>query len=105
MLNLLVVLAGLVVLIASGIFGIFFPLSRGATVGGVRQVPPPKVHIVRGLVGGAIGGIIMIIGFAGPLVEVPAGDVRLVAEIWQGHTVAAGTGVPPLVPIYQRVTH
>ncbi|TME10106.1 MAG: prohibitin family protein [Chloroflexi bacterium] len=95
MLNLLVVLAGLVVLIASGIFGIFFPLSRGATVGGVRQVPPPKVHIVRGLVGGAIGGVIMVIGFAGPFVT----------NFGQVQTVTLEPGLHFVIPIYQRVTN
>ena len=105
MLNLLVVLAGLVILIASGIFGIFFPLSRGTTVGGVRQVPPPKVHIVRGLVGGAIGGIIMIIGFAGPFVEVPAGNVGVVTNFGQVQTVTLEPGLHFIVPIYQRVTN
>src|SRR2546426_4912758 len=105
MLNLLVVLAGLVVLIASGIFGIFFPLSRGATVGGVRQVPPPKVHIVRGLVGGAIGGVIMIIGFPGPFLEVPPRNIGVVTEIGHGPTVTPGTGLPPTSPLYQSARH
>ena len=105
MLNLLVVLAGLVILIASGIFGIFFPLSRGTTVGGVRQVPPPKVHILRGLVGGAIGGIIMIIGVAGPFVEVPAGNVGVVTNFGQVQTVTLEPGLHFIVPIYQRVTN
>ncbi len=73
MLNLFIVLAGFVILIASAIFGIFQPLARGAvTTGGVRQVPPPRVHLLRGIIGGTIGGVIMIIGFAGPFVEVPA---------------------------------
>ncbi len=106
MLNLFVVLAGLVVLIASVIFGIFLPLSRGATVqNGQRIVPPPKVHLLNGIIGGTIGAVIMIIGLSGPFVEVPAGNVGVVTNFGQVQTVTLEPGLHVVVPIYQRVTN
>lgn len=111
MLNLFIVLAGLVILIASVIFGIFLPLTRGAAVmqtgrDGPRIVSPaPKVHILNGIVGGTIGGIIMIIGFAAPFVEVPAGNVGVVTNFGQVQTVTLEPGLHVVVPIYQRVTN
>jgi regulator of protease activity HflC (stomatin/prohibitin superfamily) len=110
MLNLFIVLAGLVILIASVIFGILLPLTRGASVvadrGGPRIVsPPPKVHILNGIIGGTIGGIIMIIGFSGPFVEVPAGNVGVVTNFGQVQTVTLEPGLHIVVPIYQHVTN
>lgn len=110
MLNLFIVLAGLVILIASVIFGIFLPLTRGAAVvqdrGGPRIVSPaPKVHLLNGIIGGTIGGIIMIIGFAAPFVEVPAGNVGVVTNFGQVQTVTLEPGLHVVVPIYQRVTN
>jgi regulator of protease activity HflC (stomatin/prohibitin superfamily) len=106
MLNLFVVLAGLVILIASVIFGIFLPLSRGATVqGGQRIVPPPKVHLLRGIIGGTVGAVIMIIGLSGPFVEVPAGNVGVVTNFGQVQTTTLQPGLHIVVPIYQHVTN
>ena len=107
MLNLFIVLAGLVILIASVIFGIFLPLSRGSATerGGPRIVPPPRVHVVNGIVGGTIGGIIMIIGFAGPFVEVPAGNVGVVTNFGQVQTVTLEPGLHVVIPIVQHVTN
>src|ERR1044071_3848385 len=110
MLNLFVVLAGLVILIASVIFGIFVPLTRGAAVmqdrGGQRIVsPPPKVHIIRGIIGGTIGAVILIIGLSGPFVEVPAGNVGVVTNFGSVQTVTLEPGLHLVVPIYQRVTN
>jgi len=106
MLNLFVVLAGFVILVASAIFGIFQPLARGTvTTGGLRQVPPPRAHILRGIVGGTIGGIIIIIGLAGPFVEVPAGNVGVVTNFGQVQVVTLEPGLHVVVPIYQRVTN
>ena len=109
MLNLFIVLAGLVILIASVIFGIFLPLTRGAAVvadrGGPRIVAPPKVHILNGIIGGTIGGIIMIIGFAGPFVEVPAGNVGVVTNFGQVQVVTREPGLHVVIPIVQRVTN
>jgi regulator of protease activity HflC (stomatin/prohibitin superfamily) len=106
MLNLFIILAGLVILIASMIFGIFLPLSRGAaTVSGQRIVPPPKVHLLNGIVGGTLGGIVMIIGFAAPFVEVPAGSVGVVTNFGQVQVVTLEPGLHVVVPIYQHVTN
>jgi regulator of protease activity HflC (stomatin/prohibitin superfamily) len=106
MLNLFIVLAGFVILVASAIFGIFQPLARGSvTTGGVRQVPPPRIHLLRGIIGGTIGGVIMIIGFAGPFVEVPAGNVGVVTNFGQVQTVTLTPGLHVVVPIYQHVTN
>jgi regulator of protease activity HflC (stomatin/prohibitin superfamily) len=106
MLNLFVVLAGLVILIASVIFGIFLPLSRGATtVGGQRIVPPPKVHLLNGIIGGTVGAIIMIVGYAAPFVEVPAGNVGVVTNFGQVQPITLEPGLHVVVPIYQRVTN
>jgi len=106
MLNLFVVLAGLVILFASALFGVFLPLSRGvSTVGGQRIVPPPKVHLLRGLIGGTIGGIVLIIGLAGPFVEVPAGNVGVVTNFGQVQDVTLEPGLHVIIPIYQRVTN
>ncbi|MBI2781589.1 MAG: prohibitin family protein [Chloroflexi bacterium] len=106
MLNLFVVLAGLVILIASALFGVFLPLSRGTTtVSGQRIVPAPKVHILRGLIFGTIGAIVMIIGLAGPFVEVPAGNVGVVTNFGQVQNVTLEPGLHLVIPIYQRVTN
>ena len=106
MLNLFIILAGLVVLVASVIFGILQPLSRGsATASGQRIVPPPKVHLLRGIVGGTIGGIIMIVGFAAPFVEVPAGNVGVVTNFGSVQTVTLDPGLHIVVPILQHVTN
>lgn len=110
MLNLFIVLAGLVILIASVIFGIFLPLTRGATVvqdrSGPRIVSPaPKVHILNGIIGGTIGGIIMIVGLAAPFVEVPAGNVGVVTNFGQVQTVTLEPGLHVVMPVLQRVTN
>jgi regulator of protease activity HflC (stomatin/prohibitin superfamily) len=106
MLNLFVILAGLVILVGSVIFGIFLPLSRGSTtVSGQRIVPPPKVHLLNGIIGATLGGIVMIIGFAGPFVEVPAGNVGVVTNFGQVQTVTLEPGLHLVIPIYQRVTN
>ena len=106
MLNLFVVLAGLVILVASAVFGVFMPLSRGTTtVSGERIVPPPKVHILRGLIFGTLGAIILIIGLAGPFVEVPAGNVGVVTNFGSVQTVTREPGLHVVIPIVQRVTN
>jgi regulator of protease activity HflC (stomatin/prohibitin superfamily) len=107
MLNLFVVLAGLVILVASALFGIFLPLGRTTTVvSGQRVVAaPPNRHLWRGIVGATIGGIIMIIGAAGPFVEVPAGNVGVVTNFGQVQTVTLEPGLHVVVPVYQRVTN
>jgi regulator of protease activity HflC (stomatin/prohibitin superfamily) len=105
MLNLFVVLAGLVILVGSALLGIFLPLGRGAPVVDGRRLPPPKVHLLRGLLGCALGGIILIIGAAGPFVEVPAGNVGVLTNFGSVQGVTLEPGLHAIVPIYQRVTN
>ena len=109
MLNLFVVLAGVVILGVSAIFGIFMPLTRQAAA--VRYGPkvvtetPRPVHIVWGILGVVLGGIITIIGLAGPFVEVPAGNVGVVTNFGQVQTVTLEPGLHLVVPVYQKVTN
>jgi len=106
MLNLFIVLAGLVILIVSVIFGIVLPIGRGTpTAGGPRQVPPARVHILRGIIGATLGAVVMIIGISGPFVEVPAGNVGVVTNFGQVQTVTLEPGLHVVVPILQHVTN
>lgn len=105
MLNLLIILAGFVILVASAIFGIIVPLNRATVVSGQRLVTPPRVRLLNGIVGGTIGGVIMIIGFAGPFVEVPAGNVGVVTNFGSVQVVTREPGLHIVIPIVQRVTN
>jgi len=105
MLNVFVVLAGVLVIIASGLFGIFLPLGRGVTDREGNRAPAGGGHLARGLIGGFIGALIVVIGLAGPFVEVPAGSVGVVTNFGQVQTVTLEPGLHVVVPIYQRVTN
>ncbi len=108
MLNLIIVLIGLVIVVASGVFGIFLPLGRGTptVVNGQRVVvAPPNRHIWRGILGAAIGGFVILIGSAGPFVEVPAGNVGVVTNFGSVQPVTLEPGLHFVMPIYQRVTN
>jgi len=105
MLNIFVVLAGVLVIIASGLFGIFLPLGRGVTDREGNRAPAAGSHLARGLIGGFIGAVIVVIGLAGPFVEVPAGNVGVVTNFGSVQTVTLEPGLHVVVPIYQRVTN
>jgi regulator of protease activity HflC (stomatin/prohibitin superfamily) len=105
MLNIFVVLAGVLVIIASGLFGIFLPLGRGVTDREGNRAPAAGSHLARGLIGGFIGAVIVVIGLAGPFVEVPAGNVGVVTNFGSVQTVTLEPGLHIVVPIYQRVTN
>jgi prohibitin 2 len=105
MLNLFVILAGLVILVGSVIFGMFLPLSRSATASTESRTAPPRVHLLNGIIGATLGGVVMIIGFAGPFVEVPAGNVGVVTNFGQVQVVTLEPGLHVVVPIYQHVTN
>ena len=105
MVNLFIVLAGLVILVASALFGIFLPLGRTAVVVNGQRIPPPRSHLARGILGCTLGGIIVIIGASGPFVEVPAGNVGVVTNFGQVQTVTLEPGLHFVIPIYQRVTN
>jgi len=107
MLNTLIVLAGFVILVGSVIFGIIVPLNRSTAPvgGGPRMINPPRLHLLNGIIGGTIGAIVLIIGFSGPFVEVPAGNVGVVTNFGQVQTVTLEPGLHIVVPIYQHVTN
>jgi regulator of protease activity HflC (stomatin/prohibitin superfamily) len=101
MINLLILLAGLVLLGLSLAFGIVMPLGRATT--GRTGAPVPKTHIFKGVVGAVIGGLILVAGASAPFVEVPAGNVGVVTNFG---SVQAGTLEPGLhivIPIVQHV--
>jgi len=105
MVNLFIVLAGLVILVASALFWIFLPLSRTSVVVNGQRVPPPRSHLARGIVGATIGGIVMIIGASGPFVEVPAGNVGVVTNFGQVQVTTLEPGLHVVTPIVQHVTN
>jgi regulator of protease activity HflC (stomatin/prohibitin superfamily) len=108
MLNLIIVLIGIVIVVASGVFGIVLPLGRGTptVVNGQRVItPPPNRHIARGIVLAALGGFVIVIGVSGPFVEVPAGNVGVVTNFGQVQTVTLEPGLHLVMPIYQHVTN
>src|SRR6185503_4652052 len=49
--------------------------------------------------------VIVVIGLAGPFVEVPAGNVGVVTNFGSVQTVTLEPGLHIVVPIYQRVTN
>jgi regulator of protease activity HflC (stomatin/prohibitin superfamily) len=103
MINLLILLAGLVILIVSVVLGIVLPLGRAAPAPGRAGAPVPKAHVLRGIVGAFIGGLILVAGVSAPFVEVPAGNVGVVTNFG---SVQAGTLEPGLhivIPIVQHV--
>src|SRR3954469_25309182 len=105
MLNVFVVLAGVLVIIASGLFGIFLPLGRGVTDREGNRAPAGGTHLARGLIGGFVGALIVVIGLSGPFVEVPAGNVGVVTNFGQVQTVTLEPGLHIVAPIVQRVTN
>jgi regulator of protease activity HflC (stomatin/prohibitin superfamily) len=100
--NLLILLAGAVILALSVFLGIILPIGRATPQ---RGGPPtlPRAHIARGVVGSAIGILIVVAGLSQPFVEVPAGNVGVVTNFG---SVQAGTLEPGLhivIPIVQHV--
>jgi regulator of protease activity HflC (stomatin/prohibitin superfamily) len=100
--NLLILLAGAVILGLSVFLGIILPVGRAATPQR-GAAPVPRAHIARGVVGSAIGILIVVAGLSQPFVEVPAGNVGVVTNFG---SVQAGTLEPGLhivIPIVQHV--
>ena len=101
MLNLLILLAGAVILGVGVVLGIILPLGR--QVPGVRGAPVPRAHIARGVIAAAVGIVILVVGISAPFVEVPAGNVGVVTNFG---SVQAGTlepGLHVVMPIVQHV--
>lgn len=102
MINILILLAGLVVLGLSLGFGIVLPLGR-ATPGRRDAQPVPKAHVLRGAIGTAIGALILVAGFSAPFVEVPAGNVGVVTNFGSVQSGTLAPGLHIVIPIVQQV--
>jgi regulator of protease activity HflC (stomatin/prohibitin superfamily) len=99
--NLLILLAGAAILALSAFLGIILPVGRATPQRG--GPPVPRAHVARGVVGSAIGILIVVAGLSQPFVEVPAGNVGVVTNFG---SVQAGTLEPGLhivIPIVQHV--
>ena len=111
MLNLLIVLLGLLILGLSLGLGIVLPISRTAaeTARGRltdgRSPAVPKSHIFQGVLGSIIGGVILVVGLSGPLVEVPPGNVGVVTNFGQVQSGTLEPGLHFVMPIVQRVVN
>ena len=102
MINILILLAGAVILGVALLLGVVIPLGRQVPAGRNSQ-PVPRAHIARGVIGAAVGLLILVVGLSAPFVEVPAGNVGVVTNFG---SVQAGTLEPGLhivVPIVQHV--
>ena len=101
MINVLILLAGVIVLGVSLAIGILLPLGR--VTPGRPGAAIPRAHVFRGIVGVVIGAFILVAGLSAPFVEVPAGNVGVVTNFG---SVQAGTLEPGLhivIPIVQHV--
>ncbi len=110
MLNLFIALIGVLIIIASVGIGIVGPVSRtaadaarGRYAAGQAPVVPAR-HIARGIAGAIIGIVVLIIGLAGPFVEVPAGNVGVVTNFGQVQSGTLEPGLHIVAPVVQRVT-
>ena len=101
MINLLILLAGLILLGLSLGLGIVLPLSRVAP--GRPGVAVPRTHILKGVVGAAIGALILVVGLSAPFVEVPAGNVGVVTNFGSVQSGTLAPGLHIVIPIVQRV--
>ena len=100
MINLLIVLAGLVILGLSLALGIVLPVGR--VTPGRRDSPPvPRAHVLRGVVGTAIGALILVAGISAPFVEVPAGNVGVVTNFGSVQPGTLEPGLHIVIPIVQ----
>ncbi|MEI7745275.1 MAG: prohibitin family protein [Chloroflexota bacterium] len=110
MLNALILFAGVIVLIASVAFGMIIPVARTtaeAAGRAARNVTPAagvgRRHIVGGVVGSIFGAVLIVIGFAAPFVEVPAGNVGVLMNFGQVQAGTLGPGLHIVTPIVQSV--
>ncbi len=112
MLNLLIVLLGLLILLLSVALGIVMPVSRTATLtarghlaADGKPLAVPARHVTTGVLGAVIGGVILVIGLSGPLVEVPAGNVGVVTNFGQVQVGTLEPGLHFVMPIVQHVVN
>ncbi len=99
MINLLILVAGIVVLGLSVGLGILLPVERTRS----RPASVPRTHVLKGVVGAAIGLLILVVGLSGPFVEVPAGNVGVVTNFGSVQSGTLKPGLHVVVPIVQRV--
>jgi regulator of protease activity HflC (stomatin/prohibitin superfamily) len=108
MLNLFIALIGVLIIIASVGIGIVGPVSRSAAQAargrpGEIAVVPAR-HVARGIAGAIIGIAVLIVGLAGPFVEVPAGNVGVVTNFGQVQSGTLEPGLHIVAPVIQHVT-
>ena len=101
MINLLILLTGVVILGVSLFLGIILPIGRATPQRGMPEVP--RAHVARGVVGSAIGILIVVVGLSQPFVEVPAGNVGVVTNFGSVQTGTLEPGLHIVIPIVQRV--
>ncbi|MFL5680006.1 MAG: prohibitin family protein [Chloroflexota bacterium] len=110
MLNLLIALIGILILIASLGLGIIGPVSRTAAQAARGHYDPNAPgtvetrHVARGIAGSVLGIVILVIGLAGPFVEVPAGNVGVVTNFGQVQAGTLDPGLHIVTPLVQHVT-
>ena len=110
MLNLFIALIGVLIIIASVGIGIIGPVSRTAADAARGRYEPgqapavPVRHVARGIAGAIVGIVVLIVGLAGPFVEVPAGNVGVVTNFGQVQSGTLEPGLHIVVPVVQHVT-
>jgi regulator of protease activity HflC (stomatin/prohibitin superfamily) len=102
MINLLILLAGLVILGLSVVLGIALPISR-ATASRTGAQPVPTTHVLKGVAGAIIGVLILVGGASAPFVEVPAGNVGVVTNFGSVQSGTLAPGLHIVIPIVQQV--
>jgi regulator of protease activity HflC (stomatin/prohibitin superfamily) len=112
MLNVLILLLGIVIMVASLGVGILLPVARTAAVASTRVAknvtPPGPVrgrHVAGGIIGSVVGAVLVVIGLAGPFVEVPAGNVGVVMNFGQVQPGTLEPGLHIVTPIVQHVVN
>ncbi|MEP6639354.1 MAG: prohibitin family protein [Chloroflexota bacterium] len=102
MINLLIVLAGLLLLGLSVALGIVLPIGH-AVPGRRDSQPVPTQHVVRGIAGAILGGFLLIVGLSSPFTEVPAGNVGVVTNFGSVQPGTLEPGLHIVIPIVQHV--
>ena len=112
MLNLLILLLGALILAASLARGSALPVARTAAVASARRITDrdgaPVVrrrHVAGGLIGSVAGIVLVVVGFAAPFVEVPAGNVGVVMNFGQVQPGTLEPGLHVVTPIVQHVVN
>jgi regulator of protease activity HflC (stomatin/prohibitin superfamily) len=109
MLNALILLTGVIILVASLTYGLVLPITRSAAevrAGGRNVTPgsgPGRKHVAGTVAGSIVGAVLIIIGVAGPFVEVPAGNVGVVMNFGQVQEGTLEPGLHVVAPVVQTV--